>query len=94
MDAHSSAIVSLFLVGLGALLILLGAFMSLVDWNSKRGGPSFAPGGLGGSLEGLSKLLDAMKNYPPGQKMIVFGIVILILGGLWGGVTSLGACAK
>jgi hypothetical protein len=38
---------------------------------------------------GLAKLAEALKDYPPGQKLIVWGIVVLIIAGLFGGVAPL-----
>jgi predicted PurR-regulated permease PerM len=74
----------------GVLLILLGAYISLQDWNKKREGLTNAQkNALGGALEGLTKLADALRNYPRGQQLIVWGIVITILGGIVGGVSGL-----
>lgn len=90
MDQRTAAIVSLVLVGVGVLLILVGAYMSLGDWKRKReGNVGFAPQDLGGTLSGLAKLLEAMKDYPAGQRMIVFGILLVIIGGLWSGISAL-----
>jgi hypothetical protein len=80
-------IVTLVLVGVGVLLILLGAFLSLAEWKRSR---ALRPReGLGDTLSGLAKLLEAMKDYPVGLKMIILGIVVLIIAGLFGGIGSL-----
>ena len=87
-------VAGLALVIIGALLILAGAYVSLADWKRKREGKTEAEvNALGGALEGLTKLADAIKNFPLGQQLIVWGIVIVILGGILGGVTAL-QCAK
>lgn len=58
-------IAGLVLVGVGTLLILLGGYISLRDWNSKREGLTDAQkNALGGLLTGLAKLADAIKNFP------------------------------
>jgi hypothetical protein len=44
---------------------------------------------LGDTFAGLAKLLEALKGYPPGQVMIVLGIVLLIIGGMLAGVSGL-----
>lgn len=86
------AIACFVLVGVGVLLILLGAYMSLRDWQRKLDEkPVSKEQSLDKSLEGLTKLADAIKGYPDGQKLIVWGIVIIIIGGLFGGVSGLTA---
>jgi hypothetical protein len=85
---HSLAVVSLVLVGLGVLLILLGASMSLADWKKARAS-GLQPRNLGDTFSGLAQLLEALKGYPTGVVMIVLGIVILIVAGLFGGITDL-----
>jgi hypothetical protein len=84
------AIASFVLVALGVLLIAVGAFMSLEDWKAKRKGEiGTTQDSLKDALEGLAKLADAVKNYPPGQQLIVWGIVVLIIAGLFGGIAQL-----
>jgi hypothetical protein len=81
---------ALVLVAVGVLLILLGAWMSLKEWNKARFLKiQTEPKALDDTLEGLAKLLEALKSYPAGQKLIVFGIVILIIAGIFGGVSGL-----
>jgi len=83
-------IAGLVLVGIGTLLILLGGYVSLRDWNSKRQQlTEVQRNALGDLLTGLAKLADAIKNFPRGQQMIVWGIVIVIIGGVMGGVAGL-----
>jgi hypothetical protein len=84
------AIVSLALVGVGVILILLGAWMSLRDWKRKHEAEMDAkPDSLEGTLKGLAQLLEALKPYPASQRLIVFGIVVLIVAGLFGGISGL-----
>lgn len=84
------AIVSLVLVGVGTLLILLGAVMSASEWRRAQSGKfDVKPQSLGSTLASLTKLLEALKEYPASQRMIVFGIVVLIIGGIFGGVSGL-----
>jgi hypothetical protein len=86
------AVACFVLVGVGVLLILLGTYMSLKDWKDKRDAtPVDTRQSLDKSLEGLTKLADAIKGYPIGQQLIVWGIVIIIIGGLFGGVAGLTA---
>jgi predicted RND superfamily exporter protein len=87
---HSMAVCGLVLVGVGVLLILLGAWMSLNDWKRERALKIGAKKeGLDATITGLTKLLEALKGYPTGQRMIVFGILLVIIGGLFGGVSGL-----
>lgn len=86
------AITSLVLVAVGVLLILAGGWMSLRDWKDKRiraGGVGAKAEALDKTLGALAKVLDAIKDYPPGQRLIVFGILVLIIAGLFGGISGL-----
>lgn len=88
--SNAYQIAGLVLVGVGTLLILLGAYMSLLDWNKKYEGLTEAQkNSLSGAMKGLAKLADALKNYPVGQQLIVWGILITIIGGVLGGVSGL-----
>jgi len=87
---HAMAVLGLVLVGIGAILILLGAWMSVVEWKKKLAGTTgAAPSGVGSTVTALAKLVEALKDYPTGQRMIVFGIVVAIIGGVIGGVSGL-----
>jgi uncharacterized membrane protein len=87
---HPMAVAGLVLVVVGILLILLGAWMALNDWKRERAGKIGAKKeGLEATITGLTKLLEALKGYPTGQRMIVFGILLVIIGGLFGGVSGL-----
>lgn len=87
---HLWAVAGLVLVGIGALLILVGAWMSVVEWKKTLEGKTDAERqSLEGALKGLAKLAEALKSYPHGQRMIVWGIVVVIVGGIIGGVSGL-----
>ena len=80
---------TLLLVVLGVALILLGAWMSLRDWQQKREGRlKTRPESLDETLQGLAKVLEALKAYPVGQRLIVFGIMVLIIAGILGGISG------
>ena len=84
------AIVCFVLVGLGALMILAGIFMSVSDWKKKHEGKlETSPHSLEGTLTALGRVADAVKTYPPGQQLIVWGIVVLILAGVFCGIKNL-----
>ncbi|MGC2163128.1 MAG: hypothetical protein WA634_14545 [Silvibacterium sp.] len=95
MNLNGMGIVSLVLVAVGVLLILLGAWLSLAEW--KKAHPTVTnpavigakAENLGDTLSGLAKVLDAMKDYPAGQRLIVLGILVLVIAGLFGGISSL-----
>jgi len=90
MHLNVVGIVSLVLVAVGVLLILLGAWLSLAEWNKARAAEIGAKSeGLGDTLTGLARVLEAMKDYPAGQKLIILGIIVLVIAGLFGGVSSL-----
>ncbi len=84
------AIICLVLVALGVLLILVGTWMTLKEWENVQAGEiKTRRDALGSTLKGLTKLLEALKHYPAGQRLIVFGIVVIIIGGLIGGFSGL-----
>jgi hypothetical protein len=90
---HEMAIACFILVGLGVLLILLGAYMSLEEWKKELDKhPKVKEQSLADNLKGLAKLAEAIKGYPRGQQLIVWGIVIIIIGAMFGGVSGLVAC--
>jgi hypothetical protein len=79
------------LVGVGTLLILIGVYISVVDWQKKLDELPVdrKQARLAEELSGLAKVADAIKGFPLGQQLIVWGIVILIIGGLFGGVSGI-----
>ena len=90
MHLNVMGIVSLALVAIGVLLILLGAWLSLAEWKKAHATEVHAkPEGLGDTLTGLARVLEAMKDYPAGQRLIILGIVVLVIAGLFGGISSL-----
>jgi hypothetical protein len=88
-------VVTFVLVGLGVLLIVTGVIVSLIDWN-RRNRPKRVEGkvvtdatGLPETLTGLAKLADALKGHALGMQLVMLGIVVLIIGGIFGGVAQL-----
>jgi hypothetical protein len=74
------AIVCFVLVAVGVLMILVRVYISIVDWRRKNAGKVvLQKDSLGNALTGLGKLADAIKEYPLGQQLIVWGIVLLIV---------------
>jgi hypothetical protein len=84
------AVAGLILVLVGAALILLGAYISWRDWQNKLDSypADRKQSKLSEELSGLAKLADAIKGYPLGQQLIVWGIVIVIIGGMIGGASG------
>jgi ABC-type transport system involved in cytochrome c biogenesis permease subunit len=77
-----AAITCFVLVALGVLLILFGAWMTVQRWDKAREGElKTRKDALGSSVNSLTKLLEAIKYYPAGQRFIVLGIVLLVIGG-------------
>jgi hypothetical protein len=88
------AIVTFVLVGLGVALIILGAVISVADWNRRHKqketkGVITEPTGLDETIKGLAKLADALKGYPLGMQLIVWGVVVLVIAGIFGGIGQL-----
>jgi hypothetical protein len=84
------AIVCFVLVAVGVLMILAGTFMSVADYKKRYAGQiDIRPENLEGVLTALGKLAECIKTYPPGQQLIVWGIVVLVIAGLFGGISQL-----
>lgn len=83
-----AGIIALALTGVGIFLILVGVWVSLDEYKKKNAGlkpEDFS----GGTLEGLAKLAEALKNYPLGMQLIFVGVALMLAGGTVGGVSSL-----
>ncbi|HTV06785.1 MAG TPA: hypothetical protein VME86_15560 [Acidobacteriaceae bacterium] len=90
MNLNVMGIVSLILVAVGVFLILLGAWLSLAEWKKAHATQIRDKAqALGDTLSSLAKVLEAMKDYPTGQRLIILGIIILVIAGLFGGISSL-----
>ena len=83
----AAAILSLVSVMAGIASISLGTLMSLHQWaTAQHGLIKSRRDYLGPTLTGLSKLAEAVNHEPNGQRLIFFGIVLLMIGGLLGGL--------
>jgi hypothetical protein len=86
-----NGVITLVLVALGCSLIALGTYMSWKDWDRKnRLVKTNNPNSIDKTITALAKLLEAMKDYPLGQQLIVWGIIVLVIAGLFGGISGLG----
>jgi hypothetical protein len=86
-----NGVIALVLVALGCFLILLGAYVSFRDWDKKHRLDMTTEGhSIDTDVGALTKLVVALKDYPVGQQLIVWGIVVLLIAGAWGGIASLG----
>ncbi len=88
------AIVSFVLVGLGVMLITVGCVIAVLDWRRRNrptsdGGATAQAAGISEALTALAKLADALKGYPLGMQLIIAGIVVLVIAGVFGGVMQL-----
>ncbi|MBL8275564.1 MAG: hypothetical protein JNL93_02600 [Pelomonas sp.] len=88
--------ISVAIAVVGLLLILVGAYMSVADWNRKNPPGEFKTkaDSLEGNINALTKFFDAIKGYPPGMQLIGVGLVLLLVGGAFAGVTALGGVAE
>jgi hypothetical protein len=84
-----NGVITLVLVGTGCGLIALGAYMTHREWNSKHKLEKRTEEHMDKTLGALTKLVIALKDYPAGQQLIVWGIVVLIIAGLFSGVSAL-----
>jgi hypothetical protein len=85
-----NGVITLVLVVIGCALIILGAYMSLLDWKHKhRLEVETNAHGIDKTITALTALVKALEDYPTGQRMIVFGILILAIAGVFGGISGL-----
>lgn len=91
-------VIALIVIAVGLVLIIAGLYVSLAEWNrehkrqvtaSTASGVSTDALGAPEALEGLAKLADALKDHKLGFQLIIFGIALVIIGGLLGGVAAL-----
>jgi len=87
-------IISFLLVALGIGLIVLGCAISIIDWNRRYKPKTHVeihtePTSLADSLQGLAKLAEALKEHKLGMQLIIIGIIILIIAGMFGGFAQL-----
>jgi hypothetical protein len=72
----------------GIAMIVLGALISLYQWmTAEHGVIKTRRDYLGPTLTGLSKLVEALNHEPNGQRLILFGIVVLTIAGVLGGLS-------
>jgi len=90
------AVAALAVVSVGLFMIVAGVLISIIDWRSKKqeakqGGMANKPLGLDADLTALKELVVALANKPLGMQLVVWGIVLLLIGGVMGGVSGLTA---
>lgn len=89
----AAAILSLIAVGLGIGFISFGASASLHQWvTAEHGVIKSRRDYLGSSLQGLSMVVEAVNHHPRGQRFILFGIVVLTIAAVLGGLSAVEAC--
>lgn len=85
------AVAGLIIMGVGVLLILVGVYVSLRDWNRKQqqeasGAEALA---LDKTLGALAKLADALKGHTLGMQLIIVGIAVILVGGVIGTIAGI-----
>jgi uncharacterized membrane protein YhaH (DUF805 family) len=83
--------ICLILVIIAGLLILTGAWMTYRRSRDRQipGETPVEPESLHEDINALTKLIEAIRGLPPGQWMIVLGIVILIIALTFCGLSGL-----
>jgi predicted RND superfamily exporter protein len=85
--------IAVIVVGVGLAVVVIGVIVTLVDWWDKRKASTKklvgADLGLDDDLNALQKLLVELAKHPVGTGLIVFGIVLMLIGGMLGGVGNL-----
>lgn len=83
------AIVTFVLVGVGVCLIVVGTVISWNDWKRKNQPTDDVVTERTSTISDLAKLADALKGHPLGMQLIIAGIVVLVIAGVFGGVAQL-----
>jgi hypothetical protein len=88
------AVAALVVVGVGLVMVVTGVVISVVDWRQKNAEAKNQAMrthalGLAEDLNALRKLVIVLKSQPLGEKLIVYGIVVMVIGGILGGVAAL-----
>jgi predicted RND superfamily exporter protein len=89
-------VIAIVVVGIGLILVLLGAIVTIVDWHDHRAASKQShPGvegrelGLDTTITALQKLLAELAKHPLGTRLIVLGMVLVLIGGVLGGVSGI-----
>jgi predicted RND superfamily exporter protein len=89
-------VAGLVVIGVGVVLILAGAVITIFDWKDQRQKRDRVhPGlegkelGLDASIGALEKLLIELAKHPIGTRLMALGIVCILIGGTLGGVGGL-----
>ena len=85
--------IAIIVVAVGLLLVLLGAVVSVIDWNRKNRAAkleSMNTHALGAAedIKALTKLLTILKSQPLGFQLIGAGLVLVVLGFAAGAVSE------
>jgi len=93
------AVASLIIVIVGICIIVIGVTLAFHDWKAKqraeapkRSGVRTEAAGLGKTIGALAKLAKALESYPLGMQLVFVGVLVIIIGGVFGGVSGLAAC--
>lgn len=82
--------IPLILASLGVVLIIVGVFVSIVDWNRQHRMKSNSivteETSLDKSITALAKLAEALKNLTLGMQLILVGIALEIIASFFGGI--------
>jgi len=77
----------------GVAMISLGALRSLYQWvTAEHGVIKTRRDHLGPTLTGLSKMVEAVNQDPDAQRLILFGIFVLMIAGILGAFSSIESC--
>jgi hypothetical protein len=86
--------IPLVLAVLGAVLIVVGVIVSIVEWNRqhrpKSAGVVTEGTSLDKSITALAKLAEALKNLTLGMQLIFAGMALEVIAAFFGGIVLVG----
>ena len=74
-------IAGLVVMGLGLVIVLIGLGISIVEWRSGLRTGGRRRSNAAADIEALRKLLKELRRHPFGTQLIVWGIVLILIGG-------------
>lgn len=74
-------IAGLVVIGLGVVIVLIGVGVSIVEWRSGPRTGGRRRSNAAADIEALRRLLEELRSHPFGTQLIVWGIVLILIGG-------------
>jgi uncharacterized membrane protein len=83
----AATVAGFVVLSVGILLILVGLVMSIFDWQTEAARKRqqqvhIDAQSLDKTIDALTKLANGLKGTPQGMQLMVFGVLLVIIGGV------------